>query len=343
MDNIYEFFIEILSKYSIDHIKKELDVNKNTIERWKKLKKIPKQYYFDLCRIDNIPINYSEFSEKDKDQFYTSVEDAKKCILISKTIVEKFGDNFDNYNFIEPSAGNGSFFNLLPQDKVVGIDIEPKLDQIIEGDFLKWYPETNNNLTIGNPPFGLRGNLALKFINRAAKFSEYVCFILPQLFDSNGKGSCKKRVRGLNLIHTENIGSTYFLPNGDEVIVNAIFQIWSKRHKIDENEVDISEYVKIFSLSDGGTPGSTRNKDMLDMCDFYLPSTCFGVDKVKIYNDFESLPQRRGYGLKVVDGNERIAKIITEIEWSNVAFTSTNGAYNLRFDLIEWAIFKKIV
>ena len=342
MNNIYDFFIEISKKYPIEHIQEELNVNKNTISRWIKLKKIPKQYYFDLCRIDNIDINYSEFSEKDKDQFFTDVKDAEKCILISKETIKKFGDNFDEYNFIEPSAGNGSFLNLLPNDKSVGIDIEPKNSGILECDFLKWTPKTTKNITIGNPPFGLRGNLALKFINHAAKFSDYVCFILPQLFDSNGKGSCKKRVKGLNLIHTEKIGSTYFFPNGEEVKVNAVFQIWSKEHKIEEQKIDISKYLKIFSLSDGGTPGTTRNKNMLDQCDFYLPSTCFGLDKVKLYENFESLPQKRGYGLKILFDKKNIEKVIKQVEWEKIFFISTNGAYNLRFDLIENAISKKI-
>jgi hypothetical protein len=342
MNNIFDFFIEISKKYPLDYIQKELDVNKNTISRWVKTKKIPKQYFFDFCRIDNVQIDYSQFSEKDKDQFFTNIEDAKKCIEISKKIIGDFGDNFDNYNFIEPSAGNGSFFNLLPQDKTIGIDIEPKKYGIIKNDFLRWLPNTNKNITIGNPPFGLRGNLALKFINHAAKFSDYVCFILPQLFDSDGKGSCKKRVRGLNLIHTEKIGSTYFYPNGEEVNVNVVFQIWSKKFKIDEIKIDISNYVKIYSLSDGGTPGTTRNKKMLDKCDYYLPSTCFGLDNIKIYENFESLPNRRGYGLKIINNIEKIKKIIEIIDWKDVSFVSTNNAYNLRFDLIEKAISKKI-
>jgi hypothetical protein len=343
MNNIYDFFVNLTEKYSIEHIQKELDVNKNTINRWIKQKKVPKQYFFDLCRIDDIPVDYNKFSEKEKDQFYTNVEDAKKCILISKKIIEKFGDDFESYNFIEPSAGDGSFYNLLPEHKVTGIDIEPKINTIIEADFLKWNPKTENNITIGNPPFGLRGNLALKFINHASQFSDYVCFILPQIFESNGKGSCKKRVKNLNLIYTEKIGSKYHFPNGEEVIVNVVFQVWSKNHKVQENKIDISKYIKIFSLSDGGTPGTTRNKNMLDQCDVYLPSTCFGIEKVKIYENFEDLPQRRGYGLKILYEKEKMKKLIKEIKWEDVFFVSTNGAYNLRFDLIEIAISKKIV
>jgi ABC-type multidrug transport system fused ATPase/permease subunit len=203
---------------------------------------------------------------------------------MSKKVIEKFGDSFYSYNFIEPSAGNGSFFKLLPKDKVVGIDIEPKLDEIIEADFLKWYPHSNNNITIGNPPFGLRGNLALKFINHAAKFSDYVCFILPQLFNSEGKGSCKKRVKGLNLIHTEDIGSTYFFPSGIEVKVNAVFQVWSKNHKVNQDKVDVSEYIKIFSLSDGNIFVDSNNIGIIGVSSFSTSTTrCFLLKNVFRY------------------------------------------------------------
>ena len=37
----------------------------------------------------------------------------------------------------------------------------------------------NKYVVIGNPPFGLRGQLALKFINHSYDFADYVCFILP--------------------------------------------------------------------------------------------------------------------------------------------------------------------
>ena len=43
------------------------------------------------------------------------------------------------------------------------------------------------------------------FINHSSKFADYVCFILPQLFESDGKGVPRKRVKGLNLIHSEKL------------------------------------------------------------------------------------------------------------------------------------------
>ena len=56
---------------------------------------------------------------------------------------------------------------------------------------------------VGNPPFGVRGAIALAFINRSLLFAEYVAFILPMSFHSNGKGSNMKRVQNGHLIHSE--------------------------------------------------------------------------------------------------------------------------------------------
>jgi hypothetical protein len=52
--------------------------------------------------------------------------------------------------------------------------------------------------------------LALRFINHSNNFhAEYVCFILPQLFESDGKGVPRKRVKGFNLIHSEKIETNF--------------------------------------------------------------------------------------------------------------------------------------
>ena len=78
--------------------------------------------------------------------------------------------------------------------------------------------------------FGLRGQLALKFINHAAKYCDYVAFILPQLFESDGKSVPRKRVKGLNLIHSEKIQSNFLYLMEKDVIVECIFQIWSSQY-----------------------------------------------------------------------------------------------------------------
>lgn len=319
----------------------ELYVHKGTVQRWIEKKEVPPQYYFDLCRLSGTEINYSQYSEKEKDQFFTNKETAQYCYKKALEVIKQYCD-IEDYSFVEPSAGDGSFYNLLPTEKRIGIDIEPKCDGVIQSDFLVWKPNDNKNICIGNPPFGLRGNLALKFINYAAEFSDFVCFVLPKLFDSNGKGSCKSRVKGLNLIYSEVIDSDFYYPNGKEVKVNVVFQIWSKHHKVPEDNVDLTDIIKLYSLSDGGTPSSTRNKKHLYKCDYYLPSTCFGKETMKVYDNFESLPHRRGYGIVVENHKEILGDVIKTIDWSAVAFESTNGAYNLRFDLIEKSIWNNL-
>ena len=86
----------------------------------------------------------------------------------------------------------------------------------------------------------------------------------------------------------------------------------------------------------------TRNKKHLYTCDYYLPSTCFGENVMKVYDDFEKLPHRRGYGIVILNHNEDVKNIINGVQWSNVAFPSTNGAYNLRFNIIEKTIWDRL-
>jgi hypothetical protein len=56
---------------------------------------------------------------------------------------------------------------------------------------------------------------------------------------------------------------------------------------------------------------------------------------MKCYDKFEDLPERRGYGIVFhKNQNENVNKSKKEIDWVNVAFLSTNSAYNLRTSLI---------
>tara|TARA_B100001063_G_C16757720_1_gene554138 strand:+ start:705 stop:1958 length:1254 start_codon:yes stop_codon:yes gene_type:complete len=322
----------LLESKSYSDIAKEINVAIGTVKRWTDLNNVPKSYTFELLKLANIDIDYSTFTYEEKDQFFTPNTTAKYCYSIFKKVLKKYKDD-EKYTFIEPSAGNGSFLEILPNNQRIGLDIEPKMNEIIKQDYLTWYPsETKKYVVIGNPPFGLRGQLALKFINHSSTFADYVCFILPQLFESDGKGVPRKRVIGLNLIHSEKLDTDFESPDGKNIKVQCIFQIWSKYH---ENENYIikeieNKVIKIYSLSDGGTPSTTRNKEMFYKCDAYLPSTCFGKENMKYYETFDILPRRKGYGIVFIKDKEENLNKFKTIDWSNVAFLSTNSAYNIR-------------
>ena len=167
----------------------------------------------------------------------------------------------------------------------------------------------------------------LKFINHS-QFADYVCFILPQLFESDGKGVPRKRVKGFNLIHSEKLNSSFYWPDGPDVSVQCIFQIWSKHHTNPDyviKQLDNS-VLKVYSLSDGGTPSTTRNKNMFYTCHVYLPSTCFGEKNMTSYDSFDELPRKKGYGIVFFKDIDNNIKKFKSIIWSNIAFLSTNHA-----------------
>jgi len=330
--NLLDCLNDLQLEYSLKELADNLNVATGTITRWKELNDIPNKYEFDILKLLNIQIDYSNYSTKEKDQFFTPLETAQKCFQIFTDVIESYGEKTTDFKYIEPSAGDGRFLQVLPHD-TIALDIEPRHPSVISNDYLTWFPmETNNYVVFGNPPFGLRGHTALKFINHSYKFANYVCFILPQLFESDGKGVPRKRVKGYNLITSVKLESDFYEPDGNLVHINTIFQIWSKKHK--NNVYDIKDYtnnnMKIYSMSNGGTVSSTRNKKMIGECDIYIPSTCFGKEKMKCYMNFEDLPGKKGYGIVFSDNKPLMINKMLNIEWNKIAFLSTNSAYNLR-------------
>jgi len=323
---------ECLKKITIKEVADKLNLCVGTIKRWIELKDVPIQYTFDICKILSIDIDYSKYTSSQKDQFFTPKDVAQKCWETFNREIKITQD----YTFIEPSAGDGSFLHILPKGSI-GLDIEPRSTGIQKQDYLTWKPnDTRKYVIFGNPPFGLRGHLALNFINHSHSFADYVCFILPQLFESDGKGSPRKRVKGYNLIYSEGLSAMFYSPDNKEVKVNGVFQIWSKNSSNPEYTIKTNseDKMKVYSLSDGGTISSTRNKAMIGKCDIYLPSTCFGKENMKIYKKFKDLPGKKGYGVVFFTEKEAMINKADNVDWSSISFLSTNSAYNLRTSII---------
>jgi hypothetical protein len=263
-----------------------------------------------------------------KDQFYTKLDVAENCYKDFKREAKNLKINLNQYTFIEPSAGCGHFFRILPKTRRIGIDIDPQKSpmtkdeykDLIKSDYLSWYPKDNKKyIVIGNPPFGLRGKLALDFINKSYDYADVVAFILPQLFNSDGKGVAGKRVKGYKLAYTKNLKSNSFIyPDGSEISINTVFQIWTKINieniKLPEKKT-CDNFIKVYSLSDGGKPSNTRNKNMIDKCDVYLPSTTFSG--MKAYDSFYDLPHHRGYGVVINKNKREIKKLFKENKFNS--------------------------
>ncbi|TWO15527.1 hypothetical protein ZA02_05495 [Campylobacter lanienae] len=162
---------------------------------------------------------------KELDQFYTKQEVALKlCGIVKRKL------NLNEYTFLEPSAGFGSFVNALrkifQETKIEAIDLDPKSCDIKQQDFFSYTPKEQKIITIGNPPFGKRANLAVKFFNHASEFSDYIAFIVPLQFE---KWSVQKNLnKDFKLIFSQILEPNSFIFNGKDCSIRCCFQIWTR-------------------------------------------------------------------------------------------------------------------
>ena len=186
---------ELKENYSLSELAKKLSLHAGTLKRWEQRGQIPNEYLFDLNFLLGNKYELSKESFRTHNEFFTKKEIAKYCFTSLISFLKLHHIPWQDYVFIEPSCGDCSFYELMPKGKKIGIDLEYKNDEILCQNFLSFSPKAGQKyLLLGNPPFGLRGNLALRFINHA-QFADFIAFILPPLFDSDGKGSPKKRVQ----------------------------------------------------------------------------------------------------------------------------------------------------
>ena len=210
------------------------------------------------------------------DQFFTKPEIAKKYYLKTLKFLKKENINIEDCLFVEPSAGDGSFFKLLPKNQRIGLDLYPMAEGIIKKDFLNWTPPKTDKkiIFIGNPPFGYRAWLALNFMNHASKFADYIFFILPMSFQSEGKGSSKYRVKNMKLIHSEIIpNDSFYEPNGKIVKINALWQYWTKGENKIPNFNLFNKYIDIFTVDQ--RKERLCGQEKMDKADFFIQRTFY--------------------------------------------------------------------
>jgi hypothetical protein len=276
------------------------------------------------------------------DQYFT--KEAVALDLFKKTceIVSTYEKDIDVFDWIEPSAGNGVFFNLLPKNKRIGIDIRPLDSEILQADYLKYIlPDGNKKIVIGNPPFGHRGVVALEFINHSQK-ADYVCFILPMFFESKGKGSIKYRVNGFHLIHSERLPkNSFYTPDDNKSVdVKCVFQIWSKNHRLtnkefswynNRNNEPFGEIVKIYTVSLAKKRECGKRWIFEEKADFYISSTFH--DNISIVDTFEEVKYKSGVAVVFTTKNEKIRQNLLEIfkntDWKKYGSLATNSCYHI--------------
>ena len=115
-NKIYKLFDELVEDKGYKYISLNLNLAVGTVKRWSELKKIPLSYGFDIMKLSGKDIDYSKYTSREKDQFYTPISTAKYCYNKLLDILSKYGVKEDEYKYIEPCAGDGSFLKVNDDD-----------------------------------------------------------------------------------------------------------------------------------------------------------------------------------------------------------------------------------
>ena len=140
--------------------------------------------YFAEAERERREITLKDFLEKvgavKKSQHFTDRSEARRLYELTCRIIAENGIKFDCW--LEPSAGDGSFLDLLPTHMRRGIDIDSRHPNVIEADFLTFdgFEPGIIYAAIGNFPWG--ENNAVKFFNRCADHCSVIASLMPLSF-----------------------------------------------------------------------------------------------------------------------------------------------------------------
>lgn len=263
----------------------------------------------------------------DLDRFFTRPTVAYEC---HTRLLEAMADDHADatrYKFVDPSAGEGVFYDLLPDERRVGIEIVPGRPDFECCDYLTWRPPANGYryAIVGNPPFGYRAWLALAFVNHSAVFADYIGFILPMAFQSDGKGSPKFRVSGAELIQSKPLPSGSFVTDTGQLIqINALWQIWRRGVNNRKPVATCDQWIDLFTVD--MRKERLCGQQRLHEANWFLQRT-FYTEPPSLVRNFSEVRYVCGYGIVIKKDSEAITECLNGINWRKY---SNLAAHNCR-------------
>ena len=248
------------------------------------------------------------------EQYYTDDVTAQKFVNDIDSIY-----GLSSYDMVlEPSAGAGHILEKLPKANRVGLDLDPKHDEVAKQDFFKYYPpdwglmNRPKIITIGNPPFGRNSKMAVDFFNHAAEFSDTICFIIPVTWLKYTVH--KKLDRGFGLFYSEVLDPHCFEVDGKKVEqeIRCVAQCWSKVNPGRPN-LRIYQRPKIYH----------EDFSVMDGSDFDVWMACWGSGRKHFWMTPQEMDARIADGTYKNSGGFRKIKfhdskaedIMKSIDW----------------------------
>ncbi len=271
------------------------------------------------------------------DRFYTHPEIAQAC---QSSLYEAMrGDHADpeQYTYVDPGAGRGVFYDLMPEGRRVGIDILPERLDVVGHDFLTWQPSPKNRYVVfGNPPFGYRAWLSLAFINHAATFADYIGCIVPMGFQSDGKGSPKHRVVGAELMLSEPLPAKPFHDEaGRTVALNALWQVWRRGINNYPPKQTCDTWIDLFTV-DTRKERLCGHGRLLD-AHWFLQRTYF-ENPPTLVRSFDDVRYGCGYGIVLKQEPEALTQLLRETDWDSYSNLALHNCRHISMYHIRQAI-----
>lgn len=247
------------------------------------------------------------------DRFYTKPDVARGLFPVEK--IE------DDFFYVEPTAGLGAFYDLLPPDRRFGGDLVPTKESIDKGiiqqDALQLpktdlIPRDRKLHWVGNLPFGVRNSLNIRLITMMLSYdnTEKLSFVLPKVW--NKPSNQKIFPREWRLVNSEDVSNNAFMYEGAPYHVPCVFQEWVKGGE--GGDLRWPEHPKMTH------PDFTFSKDYGD---FFV----MGAAPRTIKDPQEVHPNNRGYWITANEGVDvdLIRSKIQSIPWENLGCSSVNG------------------
>ena len=247
------------------------------------------------------------------DKYYTRDEVVQTCL-------QQISPMYHYDLVIEPSAGNGAFFQKINHAKKVGVDIAPEHKDILRADWLTYTPEEGhaNILVVGNPPFGVNHAMSDAFLSRAFSLPQVttVAFVLPNTYRKHTRQKIvpnEFRIKSIT-----DLGRDAFTYNGALRHCPCSFFVFCKTKgkdlRVNPDTIKTNDFVFLSKY---------------DAYDFFM----FGASPGKLIKKPQS--NNRGYFIKSMIGKSVLAKRLQGMQWKGNSCANGGVAWFTKLEIIQ--------
>ena len=233
------------------------------------------------------------------DKYYTPTDLAEYCVNKTKEVIGV--ENITEW--LEPSAGAGVFLPYL-DNNYLAFDIEPEAENIEQKNYLELdLPYFKGRCVIGNPPFGTRNTLSVKFFKQAITQGDYVAFILPISQYNNNQ-----QMYEFDLVHSEELPLIEY--SGVKIL--CCLNIYKRPIK-GLNKKAISYKLKDVFVGEYRRGGTYKKPDVFDFA-----MNTYGTSLGKEVDLIGTFCQENYIVVKNETYREEIINVMRSTDWKNL-------------------------